>query len=137
MTYLHWLINCNKGTTLRQDVNEGSWRGREKHTRTLYFILNFFVTQKLLRKIKAINFFKCTSCISFHGNLRGYFLNLNALRHMESYPFLVNYNLFSHHIFRFYVTDGENVYSEGLKSISVQEQWLLSSVPVQGLEYPG
>lgn len=58
--------------------------------RTLYFILNVFVTQKLLQKIKAISFgfffFKCTSCISFHGNLRGYFLNLNALRHTKVLP---------------------------------------------------
>lgn len=36
---------------------------------------------------------------------------LNVLRQSVTH-FLVNYNLFSHHIPKFYVTDGENVYSE-------------------------
>ena len=53
-----WFMDCNKGTTLVQDVDgEGGYVCvHAKCTRTLYFPLNFTVNLKPLQKI--IYFFK-------------------------------------------------------------------------------
>lgn len=88
---------------------------RREYESSLFLPLDFFVNPKLLPKILLIKKKKVQAPFLFMKIWEAISSTLNALRYTKSYPFfLVNYNLFSQHISRFYVTDGENVYSEGL-----------------------